>query len=253
MMKSDKKGQVTLFILLAVLVVATIVLLFYYLKPDIFSQNTKQPRFDSCIYDSIEKNIKFLALNGGIINPQFNYKYLGNNYTYLCYTNEYHKPCVNQQPLLINVFEDSLKVLLKDNFQKCYDSSLNDLIKRGYSVSPGIISSNISINPEGVVIELDTPMIISSGSSAVSTQKYKYIHPTNLYELLTIATSIVQFETYYGDSEQTMQMFYYPNIIIDKQRRDEDNKVYTLLEKNENIGYRFAIKSYPWPAGGSYQ
>ena len=64
-----------------------------------------------------------------------------------------------------------------------------------------------------------------------------------------IATSLIQFETYYGDSEQMQQMFFYPHIKILKERRDDQTKVYSVIEKNENIRFNFAVKSYPWPEG----
>lgn len=250
MMNRDKRGQVTLFIILSILLVASIVILFYYLSPGIFFQRTDQPRLEDCISNSLDSHIKSLALTAGIRNPSFNYMYMGDNYTFLCYTDEYYRPCVNQEPLLTKVFEDSLAYLLSQEFQQCYDASVDDLVRRGYDVTAGKAVFNISIEPQGVVIDIDAPMKVSSEYGAVTTQRYKYTHKTNLYELLMVATSLVQFETYYGDSEQTTQMFYYPKIIIDKQRRDGDVKVYTLREKSEKIEYRFAIKSYPWPAGG---
>lgn len=251
MIKRDKRGQLTLFIVLAILLVVAVGILFFYLKPGIFSQSASQLKLESCISNSLDAKIKSLSLSAGLINPKFNHMYLGNNYTFLCYTDEYYQPCVNQEPLLTQAFEKSLAIVLKEEFQRCYDSSVEDLRRRGYDVVQGVAKFNISIEPEGVVVEIDAPMKVSSGESAVTTQKYRHVHRTNLYRLIMVAVSLVQFETYYGDSEQVAQMFYYPNIIIDKQRRDGDVKAYTLTEKTEGIEYRFAVKSYPWPSGGS--
>ncbi len=250
MIKLAKRGQLTLFIILTILLVVAIGLLFYYLKPEIFSSDLPQPKLESCISSSLDAEIKSLALNAGLRESRFSQMYGGNNYTFLCYTDEYYQPCVNQEPFLTGAFEDSLESVLKKEFQGCYDSYVDELITRGYDVTRGIAKFDVSIDPDGIAIVIDAPMTISSGESAVSNQKYKYLYRTNLYELLMVATSLIQFETYYGDSEQMQQMVAYPDILIDKQRIDGEIKIYTLTEKNEDIEYRFAVKSYPWPSGG---
>jgi hypothetical protein len=250
MVKKDKRGQLTLFIVLAILLVVAIGVLFYFYNLGAFSSDSSVPVLESCISKSLDAEIKKLALTAGVIRPKFDHMYGGNNYTFLCYTDDYYTPCVNQVPILTNVFEDSLANILKSEFQACYDSAVSDLVRRGYDVSKGTAKFDISIEPLGVVVNLDAPLTSSSGLGTTLTQKYKYTYKTNLYELLMVATSLIQFETYYGDSEQTTQMFYYPKIIIDKQRIDGEIKVYTLTEKNEDIVYRFAVKSFPWPAGG---
>ena len=250
MIKRDKKGQVTLFIVLAILLVSSVILLFYYWKPGLFRPGDSQPQLESCISNSLEQRIETLALSAGLIDPKFNYMYMGSNYTYLCYTDEYYLPCVNQEPFLTKAFEESLSNILLQEFQVCYDSSVDDLRARGYDVEQGDAQFEISIEPGYVSVKIDAPMTVSSGETSVATQKYNYRYRTNLYNLLMVATSLIQFETYYGDSEQMQQMFFYPEILIDKQRRDDDTKVYTLKEKEEGIEYRFAVKSFPYPAGG---
>ncbi len=170
----------------------------------------------------------------------------------MCYTAEYYQPCVNQEPFLTQAFEKSLARVLEDEFQSCYDASVDELRNRGYEVRQGDAKFNISIEPGEIKITVDAPTEVSSGQAAVQTQKYSYRYQTNLYEVLMVAVSLVQFETFYGDSEQTTQMFYYPNVVIDKQRLDDDTKVYTLTEKNERIKYLFAVRSYPYPAGGNF-
>jgi hypothetical protein len=251
MKKMDKKGQLTLFIILALLLAVAIGILLYFWNPEIFRFGRfQQPSLENCLQGSLDDKIQTLSLSAGLINPNFNYLYQGNNYTYLCYTNEYYQPCVNQHPFLVKTFEDSLTVLIAREFQSCYDSSVDDLRRRGFEVEEGSITFNISIEPNEIRVEIDAPMTITLEDSAISTRKYTYRHRTNLYELLMVATSLIQFETYYGDAEQLDHMLLYPDIVIRKERRDDDSKVYSLTEINEDIEYRFAVRSRPWPPGG---
>lgn len=247
-----KKGQVSLFIILAILLVSAIILLFYYWKPGIFSSNVSQPRLEQCLEDVIQDKIVLLSSSAGVLDSKFNYLYNGRNYTFVCYTDEFFQPCVNQVPLLTKTFEESLSKLLKEEFQLCYDSSVSDLKRRGFDVSEGTIDFDVTMEPGSVLVSIDAPVTVSSGDISSRTQKYNYRYKTNLYEMLMVATSLVQFETYYGASEQTTQMMLYPNIKIDKQRRDGEVTVYTLTEKNEDFDYLFAVKSFPYPAGGYF-
>lgn len=252
MIKIKKRGQVTLFIILAILLVFAIGLLFYYLEPDFIFSRSTEPRFDSCISNSVNEKIKNLALTAGVANPTFVYLYMGKNHTYLCYTDEFYRPCVNQEPLLVSRFERSLAESLLQDFQACYDSSVQDLIDRGFEVSRGRAEFNVSIEPNEIIIKVDAPTTVTIGDTSSTTREYVVRHRTNLYEVLMIAVSLVQFETYYGDSEQQMQMMYYPDVKIEKIRRDDNVKVYIITEKNEKFEYRFAIKSFPWPSGGLF-
>ncbi len=252
----NKRGQVTLFIILGLIFIFSIFFLFYYFKPE-FIRGLTLPlgfsrSFESCLDDSLSKKIKSLAQTAGFLEPKFVHFYKGENYTFLCYTNEYLTPCVNQEPFLKDRFEESLKELIKEDFEKCYKKSISELKRRGIDVEEGEISYSVSIEPKEIKIKINAPAKISHGESSSSIKNLSYNFKTNLYEVLMIATSLIQFETYYGDSEQMQQMFFYPNIKILKTRTDNEVKVYSVIEKNEKIKFNFAVRSYPWPAAGEY-
>ena len=63
-----------------------------------------------------------------------------------------------------------------------------------------------------------------------------------------VANSILQYESSYGDSDVSSFMFYYPDLKVEKIRRDDSVKLYIITDKN-NIKYRFASRSYAWPPG----
>lgn len=246
----NNRGQLTLFIILTVFIIVAIGLLFYYVQPRISQTSVDIPKIDKCISDSLSNKINLLSYNAGLSDPKFKYSYFGENYTFLCYTDEYFLPCVNQMPMPISVFENSLQESLLEDFQKCYDSSVEDLIKRGYEVSKGKASFNVSILPTEIRIDVDAPISASLEGSSVSSRKYSYAHKSNIYDVLSVVISLVQFETYYGDSDQLDHMRAFPNIKIKKTRIGNGVKVYTITEKNEKINYLFAIKSRPFPPGG---
>ncbi len=252
--EKNKRGQVTIFIIIAMLIVGMILFFFLYLKPTFFTQTGASLYIDSCITKELSTKINQLSLTAGVVNSAFTKMYLDENITILCYTDEYHKPCVVQQPFLKQTFEENLAKIMKPIVDKCYSASLEDLKSKGYNVNEGVINQKLEIVPGSVKISVNSGTTVSNGeSSAQIGDKIEINYPSEIYTILTIANSILQFETSYGDSEVSSFMFYYPDLTAEKIRRDEGFKIYILTDKKD-IKYRFASRSYAWPPGyGVYQ
>ncbi|MEM4330462.1 MAG: hypothetical protein QW273_00440 [Candidatus Pacearchaeota archaeon] len=244
-----KRAQLTLFIILGILIFFAIVFFLIYIrKSEMFI--TQEQNIEACFSNNLQREIKFLSFYAGLINPKFNYNYSGKIYPILCYTEEYLKPCVNQEPFLKDAFENSLKERIKEDFEKCFKDYADDLKKRGFDVEEGKISFDLKIEPEEVVVLINAPTIIKKGDQSSQIRKFSYRYKTRLYDVIMIATSLIQYETYYGDSEQMQQMFFYPNIKIIKTRTENGIKTYSIIEKEEDIEFNFAVRSYAFPPGG---
>jgi hypothetical protein len=137
---------------------------------------------------------------------------------------------------------------MKPKVQDCYDSAIEELISEGNDITPGTIKSNISITPDGIRILIDAPTIVSTDGASASFRNFEVNINSQIYNVLMIANSILQFEASYGDSEVSSFMFYYPDLNIQKIRRDDNVKLYIITDKKD-IKYRFASRSYAWPPG----
>ncbi len=247
MRKGDKRGQLTLFIILGLLIVSIIFVFFFYIQPN-FSFSSGELQVETCVKKVISDEVTKLALTGGIVNPDFKYLYLGENITMMCYTEEYYKPCVVQHPFLTKTFEESLTTATKEKIENCYKKSVDELRSNGYEVIQGTIKTTIKIEPSQISVSIDSPTVISSIDASRTLNKFETKIYSELYEVLAVANSILQFETSYGDVDVGTLMIYYPDLIIQKIRRDEGVKIYTLTNKKE-ILFKFASRSYAWPPG----
>ena len=89
-----KRGQITIFIIVAVIIIALAVLLFL-LVPQIrvnfgFTVDDPSEFIQNCMEDKIKGSIETLSLQGGSIEPENYFLYEGNKIEYLCYTNTYY-------------------------------------------------------------------------------------------------------------------------------------------------------------------
>ncbi len=242
---SGKKGQVTMFILVAIVIVSAILVFFLWARPTYFSQEGKKLGFESCIEDAVEQVMEDLEAKAGLIDPEFTYAYKGEDLTYLCYTSEYYKTCTVQRPFLKQTFDDQLEISIRDSMDTCYSNSINELKSQGYDVVSGEINYDVVIEPGVIRVEVNAPTTVGSQRFT----KFNVRINSALYETLMIATSILQFEVKYGDSDVTSMMGFYPDYVIDKIKRGDGTTVYMLENKVYGNKFKFASRSLAWPPG----
>jgi hypothetical protein len=243
-----KRGQITIFIILALLIVAGILVYFLWVKPTYVASGGSL-NIENCMSAAVKDALPTLEKQAGYNQPPaFSYMYMSQKIPYLCYTNLYLQPCINQKPFLKQHFEEEITIAVKDKIYQCYEDSLNDLRSKGYEVIGDSKELNISIEPNQIIVQLKAPVTLSRESSSRFTQfKSSVVSP--LYDDLMIATSIVQFESKYGDSDVNTIMFMYPNLVINKLRQSDGTTIYIIQDKTDNNKLQFATRSYAWPAG----
>ena len=241
----EKRGQVTLFIIIAIVIVVGILSFFLWIKPTYINGEGAAIGFEGCVEDAVVEAIGELELKAGFINPEFTYDYDSKKFTYLCYTNDYYETCTIQVPFLKNAFDEQMEVLIRDKVDACYVSSIDDLKAKGYSVVQGDVNYDVLIEPGVVRVEIDAPTIVESQQFA----RFNVRVNSPIYDMVMIATSIVQFETKYGDTDTSSMMEFYPDYIIRKIKRSEGTTVYFLEHKTLGNKFQFASKSLVWPTG----
>ena len=243
--QTQKKGQVTIFIIIGIVIVVGILSFFLWIQPTYLSRTGATLGFEGCVEDAVKEAIGELELKAGFVNPEFTYLYNGEELTYLCYTNNYYETCSVQVPFLKNVFDEQMEILIRDKVDSCYENSVGDLKARGYSVVSGVVDYDVLIEPSVIRVEIDAPTVVESQQFARFNVKVNA--PT--YDMVMIATSILQFETKYGDSDVSSMMNFYPDYLIRKIKRGDGTTVYFLEHKTLGNKFQFASRSLAWPAG----
>jgi len=186
-------------------------------------------------------------MNGGYLEPESYVSYQGEKFTYFCYTSEFYEPCVVQQPLIKRNFEMELKKQIEPRARQC----VNDLKKlyetKGYDVQADVGNLNVTFIPGKLNLEFLSPMTISK-ENVQTFRKFSSSIDTEMYDLLLTASSIVDFESTLGDTETLIYIQYYPDLKIEKIKRD-GNTLYTLSNVVSKDEFQFATRSLVWPQG----
>lgn len=247
--KAEKRAQVTLFVIIAIVIVAAVVFLVLY-KPSIAPAPTVEDPssyIEKCSKDATSDAINTISMQGGLINPQNYILYDQQKVAYLCYTTEYYKGCVNQQPLLKETVEAQITEKIKPTVQKCVDNVVTEYKGKGYTVTSGALSIETVLQPRKVYINVRDQIVLTKGE-AVRYEKFNSILSHPLYAFVMLSNEIVNSEASEGDFDQLTYMLLHNDIDIDKKRTNVST-IYTLQDRKTNKQFVFAVKSWETPGG----
>lgn len=250
MWKEGKKGQVTIFIIVAIVIVLVVLAVFLYPRISITGAQEFSPNnyLKSCMEPGVKESAVLLGKNAGYSNPEGFIVNNGEKIKYLCYTNKYYEQCVVQQPMIRENFEKELQGMINSKAQGCIKSLKAEYESRGYGVSAGGAESSVSIVPGKIKINIRAPITITKEESK-TFREFDIDYESNMYDLIMIAMSIVDYETTYGDSETTVYMQYYPDLKIEKETLSDGSRIYRITNVITDERFVFATRSVAWPPG----
>ncbi|MDP3992582.1 MAG: hypothetical protein Q8P79_03705 [Nanoarchaeota archaeon] len=249
----EKRGQVTIFIIIAILIIGAAVTI-YMLVPraetaSVFDANNPAGFIQTCLEDEIEQTVDLVSSQGGSVEPDFSYMYLGDNIEYLCYTTENYATCVVQQPLLKQHIESEIREDISEEVETCFANLQENYRNDGYSVELQTGRTTVELLPKRIVTNFEDYVLTVTKGETARHDSFSVILDNNLYELTSIANSIIEWEASYGDVETTVYMTYYKDLKVEKKNQDDGTTIYILTDRNTEKKFQFASRSVVWPPG----
>lgn len=252
MLKREKKAQVTIFILIAILIVAGIIILFTLSRSPktTLSIDSNDPKtiISTCATDSIKKSIQEMLINGGKISPEKTIMYGGKNYTYLCYNADYYKSCYNIYPMLELSIEEEIRKDTLQEINNCFNLLEDELKDQGFSVSSSNLDYQIDLIPGEVRTKINKKVSFSKDSVSNELSDFSFAVPSSLYDLVKVSRDIINSEAEFCNFEYNGYMLLYPE--FDIKRLDVDSsKIYNVANRLTKENFRFAVRSCALPPG----
>jgi hypothetical protein len=247
-----KRGQVTIFIIIAIVIVIAGVLAFLFVpgvRQAFVIEEDPQQFLENCISPELEEKLPIIMSQGGSLDPELFILYQDIKVEYLCYTQEYLQQCIMQKPLLELSIEQEIENSIRDKVQECSEDLKNNLEGGGNIVN---INSNdffVELLPGRVRIVIDADVSIQRGEAVARYENFKVDYRTNLYDLVAITRSILNWEARYGNSETTAYMSFYPHVKVEKLKQGDGSTIYILSDRNIGEKFMFATRSIAWPPG----
>lgn len=248
---ANRRGQLTILVIVALIIVAILIVFLIYprLSPLFSSDLNPTTYLSSCIEPTITDTVAKLNQRGGYLNPEGTILYQDVNIKYLCYTPEFYKMCIVQQPMIKNHYEQELAQEVNTKALTCLTSLKDEYKRRGYEVTAGAASSSVSIVPNKISTVITVPLSANKGGVVQTFNSFSIETPSQMYDLLMLSQNIIQFEATLGDSETTLYLMYYPNLKIEKTKLSDGTKIYRVSDVTTKEKFSFASRSLSWPPG----
>jgi len=251
--KIGKRSQITVFVIIAIVIVIAILGVIFYPNIRKFIAPTIADFMpNECIEENVKEVMNETFMKGGLMKPELYFMYNNETLGYLCYTSEWYKTCIMQIPMLKQTIESEIEKNSEARISKCVDDMKKGLENRGYLLKvSGSEKASVDIVPEKVIVSLDMAMTVEKGDEkqTIPISKFKTEFKSNAYEMIMVASSIQNWEARYGDSAPESYMAFYPNLKVEKIKQDDGTKVYIITDRNTGEKLQFAIRSLSWPPG----
>ena len=256
----NKRAQITIFIIIGLVLLISIILIFL-LKSKIFpkiggeeSEINPNDFLKTCLQSKVRDSVEILLSKGGYINNTLNkkFKFSGEGYNdiaYLCYTGKNYLPCINQEPMLITHLENETKDYILKKVEGCFDSLALSLEDEAYVVDARYSGFNVSLKEGKVVIDIDAKLKLTKNEQTSNCENFEVIIPSKIYDLALVVQEITSQEAKYCHFEDTGYMVFYPTYKIKTIKTSDLIEIYSVLHKESNENFRFAVRTCVIPPG----
>lgn len=251
-MGKNKKSQISIFVIIAVIIIVAGLLIFL-LKPDLIIRNSTEENVDAYIQKCMEDSAKEVMINiseqGGYVNPGNYILYDNSKVGYTCYNINYYSSCVMQTPQITGFISKEIKDYTNPKLEACYNQVKANMEKKGYDVEMGQMNFNVRLAPNRVELDSKRDLTISKDDEHYAYTGFKASIVDPIYDFSQIVLEISNQEAKFCNFEYLGYMLLYPRWSIDKDNVNGDSKIYTIKEKSTGKQFRFAIRSCAFPAG----
>jgi hypothetical protein len=247
-----KRGQITVFIIVAIAIIAVILVLYLVPKTGVVSGDVNPSAFlRNCIEPNLKNTIDKIGKSGGYIEPSHYLTFGDDRIQYLCYTNTNYEPCQVQQPLLVQHVKNEIIKEMGPVSRNCMSNLVQEYEKRGFDAdsTPGDVE--VSIGPGRISVDFLSPLTLTKENTQ-RFEKFAIGLDSEMYDLLIPATSIIQFESTLGNADSALYVQYFPDLRIQKIERSEGT-VYKLSNVVSGDEFVFASRSLVFPAGYGFE
>lgn len=244
------KGQITIFAILAVLLIAAIALLFTLYEDQLKNfiggeQQDSTNVFEQCVNEYVEIAVDKLIKHGGYIEEPLLFKeFEYTNLTYLCYTGLYYARCTPQIPNMIPHLEIEIENFIEDKIDSCFQDLKNNLESNSYVVELGTNQDfNVELTSGRARIIIERKLVQEKTENTQEFNVFEVNYKTPLYEMGIISQKIVSQEALLCNSDYLQIMRANTDFSIQKFQTGDDNKIYTIAHLPSDKSWKFAVRS----------
>ena len=247
----NKKGQLTLFIILGILIVAGIFALFLILpSPEIFTSSSKDPvqEIRPCIAKSLEQVLPEFLEKGLYFDLNNHLTYNGTEINYHCFTDQKRTICTRNNAQSKSRIEQELKNKIENDVETCFNNFV--VASRSLDVELQETDLSIEVLPGKINIKTRKDVIISRDQEdPVIYRNFDISINSPLWDYIRISNEIINQEVSCNcpidacRADVTGLMNLNRDYKITLYMGGRDDRVYTIDDYYEQNKFMFAVKN----------
>ena len=251
---NSKRSQVTIFIIIA-LIIVTIIALIFLLKVknvprvQVIDENNPQGAIETCTRDAVEEAIERISISGADIDPDSGVTFNGERIVYICYSSEFYKPCTYQRPMLVEHIQKEITEYATPIISECFDKIKLKLEERYNVTDSSKLSLTTTLYPKHIGIQIKKDFQIKREDRIIGFDNFRVNLISPLYDFAEITMIIGNQQAKYCNFDLMGFMILYPSFDVNETVTGDSDRIYTLTERSTDQKFNFAIRSCPLPAG----
>lgn len=190
----SKRGQLTVFVIIGVVIVAVVAILLY-LKSVAVEKEEVVPvdiapiklYVEKCLEETAKDAVLIIALQGGYyILPEKSLNFLNIYSPYYLYEGEVFLPT-------IEMIENELSFYCMFNLRDCID--LETFSERGYEITIEIPEVTVTIAPKEIFFDVDMPVTIKTEDEEQTISRFSTDVETELMKLYNAASEYIDYQS----------------------------------------------------------
>ena len=248
-----KKGQIAIWVILAIALVASMILFFLFETKiesiDINEEFNPESYIDDCVVESVNEAVDLMLPKGGFIEDENTILYNEINVNYLCKNTGNYLPCVNQHPLFINELKEEIKKYVQPRIDLCFNNFRNEVEKRNGNVEYGESKVKVDFATNIIYLKIIKDVTIKKDKNARNFDEFNVEIKNSIYDLANVAIEIANQEAKYCYFEYAGYMILHSKFDIRKNIMSDSTKIYTIKDKQTKKEMNIAIRSCAIPSG----
>ena len=193
--RENKKGQITIFVIIALILVVTLALVFVLIKTpstgiSADKPDTSKSYITKCARDALSEAESLVIPHGGFLDTSTTnfVRYSGRDVLWLCYTSDYETKCRNKHPMLQQEIERQLENYVKPKIEECFSTMKTQLRNYDYKDEP--LYLDIKIIPTKTYMNITKKISYKINEQTINIEKFDSSINSPLYDFVSIANEI---------------------------------------------------------------
>jgi len=248
-MKEQKRGQVAIFVIIAIVLVVSIALVFVLIqKPfGLFQGQIDDPRqyIEDCLKEDLEDSIKQVSMHGGYVVPQDFILFNNTKVSYLCYTDEDEALCINNEPMLGARIKLEIKKDISDKVERCFEG-LGDRLQDYEDEATDL---SIDIESDKVVARIKKRIRYTDKGNQMSVETFNIPVESPMFDFVRLTLDVINQEVDCDCLKETCNADVLKMALMNRDFEvnrfvtGRNEEIYTIREVETGKNFRFAIRN----------